>query len=136
MRIGSRIDCVGPLTGARGLDSEVEEDAHLVLDRRHSNSSVGIQCVHEVSRMASGMVHIRVDTKVKAKAAKTLAKMGLTVSDAVRILLTRVAAEKAMPFEIRVPNRETREAIEACERGEVFRASTVAELMKDLNSDD
>jgi len=86
--------------------------------------------------MASGMVHIRVDTKVKAKAAKTLAKMGLTVSDAVRILLTRVAAEKAMPFDIRVPNRETREAIEACERGEVFRASTVAELMKDLNSDD
>jgi DNA-damage-inducible protein J len=86
--------------------------------------------------MASGMVHIRVDTKVKAKAAKTLAKMGLTVSDAVRILLTRVAAEQAMPFDIRVPNRETREAIEAGERGEVFRASTVAELMKDLHADD
>jgi len=86
--------------------------------------------------MAPGMVHIRVDTKVKAKAAKTLAKMGLTVSDAVRILLTRVAAEKAMPFEIRVPNRETLEAIEAGERGEVFRASTVAELMKELHADD
>lgn len=85
--------------------------------------------------MASGIVHIRVDAKVKAKAAKTLAKMGLTVSDAVRILLTRVAVEQAMPFDIRVPNRETQEAIEAGERGEVFKAATVAELMKDLHAD-
>jgi DNA-damage-inducible protein J len=86
--------------------------------------------------MASSMVHIRVDKKVKAKASKTLASMGLTVSDAVRLLLTRVAAEKAMPFEVRVPNRATREAIEAGERGEVFRASSVAELMAELNADD
>lgn len=86
--------------------------------------------------MASGMVHIRIDTKVKAKAAKTLAKMGLTVSDAVRILLTRVAAEKAMPFDIRVPNRETIDAIEAGERGEVFRASSIDEMMKELHADD
>ena len=86
--------------------------------------------------MATGMVHIRVDTKVKTKASKALAAMGLTVSDAVRLLLTRVAAEKAMPFEVRVPNRETRAAIEAGERGEVFRASSVAELMADLHADD
>ncbi|MGA2572222.1 MAG: type II toxin-antitoxin system RelB/DinJ family antitoxin [Terracidiphilus sp.] len=86
--------------------------------------------------MATGMVHIRVDQKVKTKASKALAAMGLTVSDAVRLLLTRVAAEKAMPFEVRVPNRETRAAIEAGERGEVFRASTVAEMMADLNADD
>ena len=86
--------------------------------------------------MASGMVHIRVDEKVKAKAAKTLAAMGLTVSDAVRLLLTRVAAEKAMPFEVRVPNRATRTAIEAGERGEVFRASSVAAMMADLNAND
>ena len=82
------------------------------------------------------MVHIRIDAKVKTKASKALASMGLTVSDAVRLLLTRVAAEKAMPFEVRVPNRETRAAIEAAERGEVFRASSVAELMADLNADD
>jgi DNA-damage-inducible protein J len=82
------------------------------------------------------MVHIRVDEKVKAKAARTLATMGLTVSDAVRLLLMRVAAEKAMPFEVRVPNRATRAAIEAGERGEVSRASSVAEMMEDLNADD
>ncbi len=86
--------------------------------------------------MATGMVHIRVDEKVKTKAAKALAAMGLTVSDAVRLLLTRVAAEKALPFEVRIPNRETRAAIEAGERGQVFRASSVAKLMADLHADD
>jgi DNA-damage-inducible protein J len=85
---------------------------------------------------ASGMVHIRVDQKVKAKAAKTLASMGLTVSDAVRLLLTRIASEKALPFEVRVPNRETAAAIEAGERGEVSRATTVAGMMANLNAHD
>jgi addiction module RelB/DinJ family antitoxin len=47
--------------------------------------------------MASSMVHIRVDGEIKEQAAGALATMGLTVSDAVRILLTRIAAEKAMP---------------------------------------
>jgi len=84
--------------------------------------------------MASSMVHIRVDEKVKAKAAKTLAAMGLTVSDAVRMLLTRVAAEKALPFDVRVPNRETIAAMEAGERGEVRRATSVAAMMAELNA--
>jgi DNA-damage-inducible protein J len=82
------------------------------------------------------MVHIRVDGNVKTQAAAALATMGLTVSDAVRILLTRIAAEKAMPFEVRVPNRVTLAAMEAGERGEVSRAATVAEMMADLNADD
>jgi DNA-damage-inducible protein J len=82
------------------------------------------------------MVHIRVDEKVKAKAAKTLASMGLTVSDAVRLLLTRIASEKALPFEVRVPNRETIAAMRAGDRGEVTRVNSVAELMADLNADD
>jgi addiction module RelB/DinJ family antitoxin len=50
------------------------------------------------------MVHVRVDEKVKARAAATLEKMGMSVSDAVRMMLIRVAAEKALPFEVRVPN--------------------------------
>jgi DNA-damage-inducible protein J len=86
--------------------------------------------------MASSMVHIRVDGEVKNQAAEALATMGLTVSDAVRILLTRIAAEKAMPFEIRVPNRSTLAAIEAGERGEVSRAADVSAMMADLNADD
>lgn len=84
--------------------------------------------------MASSMVHIRVDENVKAKAAKTLASMGLTVSDAVRLLLTRIAAEKALPFEVRAPNQETVAAIRAAERGELTRTSSVTELMAGLNA--
>ncbi|MGB7554341.1 MAG: type II toxin-antitoxin system RelB/DinJ family antitoxin [Candidatus Korobacteraceae bacterium] len=86
--------------------------------------------------MSTSMVHIRVDEKVKARAAKTLAAMGLTVSDAVRLLLMRIASEKALPFEVRVPNRETRAAMEAGERGEVSKARSVAEMMADLNAND
>jgi DNA-damage-inducible protein J len=52
------------------------------------------------------------------------------------MLLTRIAAEKAMPFEIRIPNRRTLAAIEAGERGEVSRAASSAEMMAGLNADD
>jgi DNA-damage-inducible protein J len=57
--------------------------------------------------MATTMVHVRVDERVKARAAKALAAMGLSVSDAVRVMLTRVAAERALPFEVRAPNAAT-----------------------------
>ena len=61
---------------------------------------------------ATTMVHIRLDENVKAQATETLAAMGLSVSDAVRVFLTRVAAEKQLPFALKVPNAETRAAIE------------------------
>jgi DNA-damage-inducible protein J len=57
------------------------------------------------------MVHVRVDEKIKAQATETLAAMGLTVSDAVRVFLTRVVADKQMPFALEVPNTETRAAM-------------------------
>jgi len=85
---------------------------------------------------ATATVHIRVDEKVKEKATKALAAMGLSLSDVVRVLLVRVAAEKALPFEVRVPNRATLAAIEAGERGEVSRATTVAAMMADLDAND
>lgn len=85
---------------------------------------------------ATATVHIRVDEKVKEKATKTLAAMGMSVSDVVRILLVRVAKEKALPFEVRVPNRKTLAAMEAGERGEVSRATSVAAMMAELNAND
>jgi DNA-damage-inducible protein J len=92
---------------------------------------------HRVEAMpATATVHIRVDEKVKEKATKALAAMGLSLSDVVRVLLVRVAAEKALPFEVRVPNRATLAAIEAGERGEVSRATTVAAMMADLDAND
>jgi len=82
--------------------------------------------------MATTMVHIRVDHKVKAKAAKTLAEMGLSVSDAVRMLLVRVAAEKALPFEVKVPNPTTVKAMKAADRRRGKRFKTAGALFKDL----
>ena len=81
------------------------------------------------------VVSARVNRQVKERAAKVLAEMGLTVSDAVRLLLERVAAEKGLPFEAKAPNAETREAIAELERGEGARFGAVADLMVDLNAD-
>jgi DNA-damage-inducible protein J len=82
--------------------------------------------------MATTMVHVRVDEKVKEEAAKTLAAMGMSVSDAVRMLLVRVAAEKALPFEVKVPNTTTVKAMRAADRGEGKRFKTTKALLEDL----
>jgi len=82
------------------------------------------------------VVRARIDGRVKERAAKVLADMGLTVSDAIRLLLIRVAAEKALPFEIKVPNAETRTAMAELEDGAGASFDNVAELMADLNAED
>ena len=82
--------------------------------------------------MATTMVHIRVDGKVKERAAKTLAAMGMSVSDAVRILLVRVAAEKALPFQVKVPNTTTVKAMQAADRGGGKRFKSANALFKNL----
>jgi DNA-damage-inducible protein J len=78
------------------------------------------------------MVHVRVDEKTKARAAKTLAGMGLSVSDAVRMLLIRVAAEKALPFEVKVPNATSVKAMHAADRGKGKRHRSAETLLKEL----
>jgi DNA-damage-inducible protein J len=82
--------------------------------------------------MATTTVHIRVDQKTKEQAAKTLAAAGMSVSDAVRMLLVRVATEKALPFEVKVPNSTTVKAMRAAARGRGKRLSSAAALFKDL----
>jgi DNA-damage-inducible protein J len=62
------------------------------------------------------MIHVRVDQKVKEAASATLAKLGISMSDAIRIMLARVAAEKALPFEIRIPNADTVKAIRSASK--------------------
>lgn len=81
------------------------------------------------------MVHVRVNEQIKAQATETLAAMGLTVSDAVRVFLMRVVADKQMPFAIKAPNAKTRAAMaEADEIARTHRArfATAAELFDDL----
>jgi DNA-damage-inducible protein J len=82
------------------------------------------------------MVHVRIDKRTKARAAKALAAMGLSVSDAVRVLLTRVAVEKSLPFEVKTPNSATVAAMEEARRGGLPSFRSVADLMADLNADD
>ncbi len=60
---------------------------------------------------ATTMVHVRVDENIKAQATETLASMGLTISDAVRVFLTRVVADKELPFALKAPNATTRAAM-------------------------
>jgi DNA-damage-inducible protein J len=85
---------------------------------------------------ASTMLHIRVDQKLKDKATETLDEMGLSLSEAVRLLLTRIAVERALPFEVRVPNAATIAAMKAGDDGEVSKASSVAEMMAQLHAND
>lgn len=82
------------------------------------------------------MIHVRVDQKLKTKAVKTLDAMGLSLSDVVRLLLTRIAVEQALPFEVRVPNALTRAAMEEVKLGDLPSASSVAELIEQLNAAD
>src|ERR1700756_2342626 len=81
--------------------------------------------------MSTTKVHVRVDEKTKQRAAKTLAGMGISVSDAVRMLLVRVAAEKALPFEVRVPNATTVRAMRAADKGKGKRHRSADVLLKE-----
>jgi DNA-damage-inducible protein J len=85
---------------------------------------------------AKAVVHVRVDENVKMLATKTLAAMGLSVSDAVRVFLNRVAYEKAIPFDLHEPNLETRAAIQELEAGKGARFNDIDSLMTDLDSED
>lgn len=67
---------------------------------------------------ATAFVRAKIDETLKVEAAAVLADMGLTVSDVVRIVLTRVAKDKALPFEMRIPNKLTAETLAKSERGE------------------
>mgnify|MGYP002684134915 CR=1 FL=1 len=67
---------------------------------------------------AAEVVRARIDKQVKADASAVLEAMGLSLSDAIRLLLVRVAQDKALPFDIKVPNSETAATFEATDRGE------------------
>lgn len=83
----------------------------------------------------SSMLHVRVDDDTKKKATETLEAMGLSVSDAVRLLLRRVIDDQAFPLELKVPNAETRAAMMEAEeiaRERRARFATADELFADL----
>lgn len=83
----------------------------------------------------SSMLHVRVDDELKAQASEALAAKGLSVSDAVRILLKRIVNDRAFPLELKVPNGQTRAAMEearAMARARTARFDYAGALIDDL----
>lgn len=77
-------------------------------------------------------VRARIDAATKERAAKVLQAMGLSIPDAIRLLMQWVAEEQRMPFAVEAPNAETREAISELESGQAKQFSSVESLMADL----
>ena len=84
----------------------------------------------------NAVVRARIDERTKEEASAVLSAIGLTVSDAFRLMMVRIASEKALPFEPLVPNAETVEAMKAARRGELTEVKSVKELIESLNADD
>jgi DNA-damage-inducible protein J len=84
---------------------------------------------------ANSVVRARIDERIKKEAAAVLSAMGLTVSDAFRLMMVRIATEKALPFEPLVPNAETIAAMRAARRGELVEVGPPDRLLASLNEE-
>ena len=80
------------------------------------------------------VVRARIDSDTKARATEALSAMGLTVSDAIRLLLRRVADEKRLPFAVQVPNAATLKAMKELDEGKGKRFAGAEELFEDIGA--
>jgi DNA-damage-inducible protein J len=87
-------------------------------------------------RRTDTYVRARIDSHTKQRATDALAAMGLSISDAIRLLMLRVVDERRLPFEVKAPNAITREAIAELESGNGKRFKSVDALLAELNADD
>jgi DNA-damage-inducible protein J len=85
---------------------------------------------------ANAVVRARIDEQIKEEASAVLAAMGLTMSDALRMMLTRVAREQTLPFEPLTPNATTIKAMREARRRKTAKHQTLESLMADLNAHD
>jgi len=85
---------------------------------------------------ANQLVQARIDGAIKKEASIVLEAMGLTVSDAVRLLLTKIAYEHALPFDPLIPNAKTIAAMKEARSGNLPIARTIDDLKKKLHADD
>ncbi len=85
---------------------------------------------------ADTYVRARIDTDTKERASLALAAMGLSISDAIRLLMLRIADERRLPFELKAPTAKTRKAMSELESGKGKSFASVNALMADLNADD
>lgn len=87
-------------------------------------------------KTADTYVRARIDAATKERATAALESMGLSVSDAIRLLMLRIAVEHRLPFEVKAPNPRTRKAIAELEAGRGKSSASVDELLADLRADD
>ena len=85
---------------------------------------------------ANALVTTRINDVIKQEASDVLATMGLTVSDAVRLMLTKIAKEKSLPFDLWQPNAETIAAMQEARQGKLESFDTIDGLMTSLNVKD
>jgi DNA-damage-inducible protein J len=85
---------------------------------------------------ADTYVRARIDTSTKERATSALEAMGLSVSDAIRLLMLRIADEHRLPFDVKVPNATTKKAIAELEAGKGKKFDSVDDLMTDLHAND
>ncbi len=85
---------------------------------------------------ADTYVRARIDSATKQMASAALAEMGLSISDAIRLLMLRIVDERRLPFDVKAPNATTRKAIAELEAGKGERFTSTEALMADLNADD
>jgi DNA-damage-inducible protein J len=85
---------------------------------------------------ANTYVRARIDSDTKDRAAEALEAMGLSVSDAIRLLMVRVANERRLPFDVKAPNATTRSAVAELEAGEGERFNSLDDLMANVHADD
>jgi DNA-damage-inducible protein J len=103
---------------------------------RDTASGYNVAQIGEDAMAENAVVRARIDEHTKSEAAAVLKAMGLTLSDAFRMLLVRVARERALPFEPLAPNAETIEAMKAARRGELVTVGKPGKLLASLNADD
>jgi DNA-damage-inducible protein J len=86
--------------------------------------------------IADTYVRARIDSVTKDRATEALDAMGLSISDAIRLLMLRIADERRLPFEVKAPNAASLKAIAELEAGKGAKIKNVHDLMTDLDADD
>ena len=81
-------------------------------------------------------VRARIDTRTKKRAGVALDAMGLSISDAIRLLMRRVADDRRLPFDVKAPNAVTRQALDELDAGKGKKFTSIKALMADLHADD
>jgi len=85
---------------------------------------------------ANAMIRARIDEQIKDEASDVLEAIGLTTSEAFRLMMTKIAREKKLPFSLLEPNEKTIQAIREARGGNLSSFSSVDDLMSDLHADD